>query len=120
MFSPAYEIAKADAAVRAAFGDPPRFSDFGESEQDGARPYAVHQVVYGNPENYLNQTPDADNIGVQVDVYGLDMKATKAAARVLRNAFESGAYVTGYGVQAREFDTKLYRVSFTVEFKTDH
>ena len=120
MFSPAYEIAKASAPVLAALGDPLRLYDFGDAEQDGAKPYAVHQVVYGNPENYLNQTPDADNIGVQFDVYGLDMKLAKAAARALRNAFEAVAHVTGYGTQSRERDTRLYRITFTVEFKTDH
>ena len=117
MFSPAYEIANADAAVRAALGDPPRFSDFGEAEQDGAKPYATQQVVYGNPENYLAGLPDADFIGVQIDVFGLDMKLTKVAARVLRDAFERSAYVVGYGPQGRERDTKLWRVSFTVEFR---
>lgn len=120
MFSPASEIAQADAAVRAALGDPPRFSDFGDAEQDGAKPYATQQVVYGNPENYLSGLPDTDAIGVQMDVFGKDMKLTKAAARALRNAFERTAYVVGYGPQGREPDTRLYRVTFTVEFKPDH
>lgn len=121
MFSPAYEIAKASAPVRAELGDPNlRFYDFGDADEDGAKPYAVHQVIYGNPENYLNQTPDADNVGVQVDVYSLDVKAVKRAALALRNAFEAVAHVTSYGGQLREPVTRLWRVTFTVEFKTDH
>ena len=55
---------------------------------------------------------------VQIDVYGKDMAATKSAAIALRNAFELAAYITGYNGQARELDTKLWRVGFTVEFKT--
>lgn len=119
MFSPAFEIAKASAAVRAALGDPdPRFSDFGDSDQGGQKPYAVHQVIAGNPENYLAGTPDADSLIEQIDVYGLDMAATKAAARALRDAFEPHGYVTSYGGQSRERDTKLWRISFTVEWKS--
>jgi hypothetical protein len=117
MFSPAYEIAKASGAVVAALGTPLRFYSFGDAEQDGTKPYAVHQVVSGNPENYLDRVPDADSLLVQVDVYGKDMGATKTAATALRDAFEPVAHVTGYGGQTREIETRLWRVTFTVEFK---
>lgn len=119
MFSPAYAIAKASTAVQAALGNPPRLYDFGDAAQDGSKPYAVQQVVAGSPENYLGETPDLDSVIVQIDVYGLDMAATKAAAVALRNAFEIDAYITGFSGQSRETETRLWRVSFTVEFKTD-
>ena len=119
MFSPAFEIAKADAAVVALLGNPLRFYDFGDAAQDGAKPYAVQQVVAGNPENYLAGRPDADNVVVQMDVYGLDMKAVKVVALALQHAFELHGYITGFNGTSREPDTKLWRVSFTVEFITD-
>lgn len=116
MFSPAFEIVKADAGVLAALGSPPRFYDFGDAAQNGTKPYAVQQVIAGNPENYLAGRPDDDTVIVQIDVYGKDMKATKDAARALRTALELSAHVTGFGGQSREIDTKLWRVTFTVQF----
>jgi hypothetical protein len=120
MFSPAFDIAAANAGVIAALGSPPRLSDFGNSPQDGTKPYAVQQIISGFPENYLGQIPDADSLQVQFDVYGLDMKQVKAAALALRDAFEPVAHVTSYGGQSREPDTKLWRVTFTAEFKAAH
>lgn len=119
MFSPAYEIAKANAGVVALLGNPLRFYDFGDAAQDGAKPYAVQQVIAGNPENYLAGRADADNVSVQIDVYGLDMKAVKVLALALQHAFELHGYITGFNGTSREPDTRLWRVSFTVEFITD-
>lgn len=118
MFSPAYEIAKASGPVVAALGDPLRLYDFGDAEQDGSKPYAVQQVVGGFSENYLGETPDADSILVQFDIYGLDMKLVKLAALALRDAFEPTAHVTSYGGQSRETVTRLWRITFTAEFKS--
>jgi hypothetical protein len=118
MFSPAYEFASASAAVRASLGDPVRLHDFGDAKQDGSKPYAVQQVITGTPENYLGETPDLDSLVVQFDVYGLEMSAVKAAASALRDALQNHGYVTSFNGQSREVDTRLWRVSFTVEFKT--
>lgn len=118
MFSPAFDIAQADPAVTAILGSGQsmRFYDFGDAAQDGARPYAVQQVVAGNPENYLAGRPDADRLIVQIDTYGLEMKAVKTLALTLQAAFELHGYITGFNGTSRELDTKLWRVGFTVEF----
>lgn len=120
MFSPAFEIAEADPAVVAIIGSGSnmRFYDFGDAAQDGAKPYAVQQVISGSPENYLAGRPDADTVVVQIDVYCLDMKPTKTLALALQHAFELHGYITGFNGTNREPDTRLWRVSFTVEFIT--
>ena len=118
MFSPAIDAARNNAGVLAVFGDPARISAFGNSPQAGARPYAVFQSQFGGPENFLNQAPDADTIGDQVDVYALTMEAAKAGAVALVQAFQPIGYITSVLATSREPDTKLWRVNFTVEFKT--
>lgn len=119
MFSPAFEIAKASAGVIAVLGNPPRFYGFGDAVQDGAKPYAVHQTISGSPENYLNQRPDQDTLIVQVDVYAKTPQLAKQVVTALVDAFEPVAYVTSWNGEFRDPDTKLWRISFTVEFMTD-
>ena len=117
MFSPLYDLVEGNAGVQAALGNPPRISAFGEAPQDGAKPYAVQQTIGGQPENYLGQVPDSDSIVVQVDVYAKEMTGAKAATVALRDALEPVAHITSWNGEFRDFDTKLWRISFTVEFK---
>lgn len=118
MFSPAYEIVKADGGVTALLGSPPRFYSFGDAPQDGSKPYAVQQVVSGFPENYLNQTPDTDSVVVQIDVYAQAPQDAKAICLALANALEPVSHITNWNGQFRDSETRLWRISFTVEFKT--
>lgn len=117
MFSPAYDLAAASLAVQAVLGNPPRFTSFGNAPQDGAKPYAVQQTITGSPENYLGQLPDLDSLSVQVDVYARVMADAKAITVALRDAFEPAGYVTSWNGEFFEADTKLWRISFTVDFK---
>lgn len=118
MFSPLFDAVENDAGVQAIFGNPPRVEAFGVAPQNGERPYAVHQVVGGSPENYLAGRPDIDSLVVQVDVYSLSAQLAKQGAAALVAALETVAYVTSWNGEFREIETKLYRISFTVEFKT--
>lgn len=118
MFSPLYTIVKNDAAVQAALGNPVRLYGFGDAAQDGSKPYAVQQTVGGQPENYLNQVPDADSIVVQVDVYAKDPVAAQAGVTALAGVLEPVAHITSWNGEFRDPETKLWRISFTVEFKT--
>lgn len=95
-----------------------RFHPFGEYTQDGKRPYAVWQTVYGQPENLLACTPSMDRWGVQVDVFALDPLAARAVFEALVAAVEPVAYIVGFNGEFREDVTRLYRISFTVEFMT--
>lgn len=120
MYPPAFEIASADAGVQAVLGTSPvRFWPFGQAPQNETRPYAVHQLVYGSPENTLSCPPDIDNYGLQVDAYAKTASAARSVAEALRNAFQLSANIVGYDGEDWESSTGLYRVGFTVEFWTN-
>ena len=89
---------------------------FGDAPQLGSRPYAVWQVVGGEPENYLNQTPDIDGITVQVDVYAKLASDAREAATALQAAIEPVAHVVRFNGEWRDPETRSYRVSFTVDW----
>ena len=93
-----------------------RFYSFGEAEQGVAKPYAVWQVVSGSPENYLAGRPDADSITLQVDVYAATGEAARMVRDAIRDAVELDAYVTSWGGEGRDPETKNYRASFDVDW----
>lgn len=120
MYPPIFQLAVGDAAVRAALGETPtRFFPFGLAHEGVGFPYAVWQVVGGSPENYLTNRPNIDNFLIQVDVYGPDVDAVRAAAKALRDALEDHAYVTSWRGESRDFETRLYRSSFDMSFFTN-
>ena len=79
------------------------------------RPYAVWQVIYGAPENYLGNLPDADHFGTQVDVYAKTVSSAREVAAALFAALEPVAHVVAYNGEFREEITRDYRYSFTVD-----
>lgn len=120
MYPPIYQLARNDAAVTALLGSPnPRFYPFGQASQNTTRPYAVWQVIYGNPDNSLSCAPKEDLYGVQVDAYAGDADSARAVAAALRNAVEADHNpVVSYNGEFWEQNTGLWRVSFTAEFWT--
>lgn len=120
-YAPIFALAAANSTVvgllKTGTG-PLRFYLFGEADQNTVRPYAVWQTVGGSPENYINQLPDADDWSTQVDVYAATASSARTIAFALMAAFEPSAYVTSYNGEYKEFDTKLFRFSFTCEFIT--
>lgn len=124
MYPPVFSIATASTAVTNTLGSSPtRLWPFGKAPQPGAPgygvPYAVHQLVYGSPDNSLSCVPSEDNFGIQLDVYATDAEGARGAAATLRDAFEeSFNHVIAWNGEDWEKDTGLYRLSFTVEFWT--
>lgn len=116
-----FPIAAGSPAVTALLGvSPTRFWPFSRAPDNPVRPYAVHQMVYGTPQNTLACPPDIDNDGVQIDAYGRNDDEAWDVADALRDAFEAA----GHNVVSKNGDdwepaTGLYRVSFTVEFWTN-
>jgi hypothetical protein len=92
---------------------------FGEAPQLTARPYAVWQVVGGEPENYLGNVPDIDGMSLQIDVYAAEAEVARTVARALRTVIELEAYVVGYNGEWRDTETRAYRCSFTVDWLVD-
>ena len=125
MYPPVYDTLKGNTAVVALLGGNP-FRVFvpGEAPQ-GTTPqqpqpsYLVWQVIGGLPDNYLGDVPDYDTFTIQMDVYADALSKARAVAKAVRDAIEPVAYITGWLGESRELDTRLYRVSFQVDWITN-
>lgn len=119
MYPPIFNLVKNYGPATAIFGNNPvRFYPFGEAPQSVQTPYAVWQGLYGTPENYINQRPDIDSFGTQIDVYADTASGARAAAKEVRDALEGQAYVVAWRGESIDSDTKRFRYSFDVEFLT--
>jgi len=117
MFPPVFEIVADSSAVTSLLGTAPvRFYPFGQAPQQPVLPYAVWQTVTGEPENYLNDTPDVDRFGIQIDVYASTGAVARQLAAALRDAVEPQAYVTSWRGEGRDAETLHYSYSFDVSF----
>ncbi|MHC9014463.1 tail completion protein gp17 [Stenotrophomonas bentonitica] len=117
MIAPIFQACIANAAVLALFGsNPTRVYPFGLVEKPPARPYVVWQTIGGESAQYLRDRPDVDGYSLQIDVYHNDPVSLQTAARAIRDAIEGQAYVTRWGDQVMDPETKLYRYSFDVDW----
>lgn len=117
MDTPFYALCKADPLVISALGGPePRIYPFGEAPQAGAKPYAVYSAIDGMPYNTMNCRPKTDWVTLQVDVYADSSAKASTAANAIRHAIELNSYIKRYNGSLRDPETKLYRVSFDVDF----
>ena len=115
-----FESVETDWACRELLGtNPTRFWPFASAPQSPAKPYATWQLIYGTPENYVNCSPDIDSLGVQIDCWGDTISSVREVAEAIRRAVEGSAHVVALNGETREPDTKLYRVSFSVDFWTE-
>lgn len=121
MYPPIFSIATGSGAVTALLGsNPTRFYPFSSAPQNETRPYAVHQLIYGNPDNSLSCIPSEDLYGIQVDAYAQTATAAREVAAALRDAFEASYnHVVAWNGEEKDIPTGLYRVSMTVEFWTE-
>lgn len=121
-YPPIFQLAAASPAVTALLGtNQTRLFLFGRATQGTTKPYAVWQTIYGNPENYINQRPDIDNWGTQVDVYASTAAQSRQVAKALMDAWEGAAHVVQYNgdFQVENTEPAVYRFSFTVEWYTN-
>ncbi|MDS9879443.1 DUF3168 domain-containing protein [Pseudomonas protegens] len=115
MTAPIFVVCAGSPEVTALLGtSPTRLYPHGEAPEGTTKPYAVWQVVSGSPINYVSGVPDTDRYGLQVDVYAETASSADAVVGVLRKAIAQQAYITGFGIDARDKDTRNYRKSFDV------
>ncbi len=115
MTAPIFKICAASPEVTALLGTgPTRLYPHGEAPEGTAKPYAVWQVVSGSPINYVNGAPDTDRYGLQVDVYADTATSADQVVTAIRKAIGARAYITGFGVDTRDPETKNYRKGFDV------
>lgn len=120
-YPPVFTLAAGSAAVTALLGtNPVRVWPFGMAPQNETRPYAVHQLIYGSPENSMSCAPDIDNTGIQLDAFAKTASEAREVANALRDAFEAAHnQVVAWNGETKDVPTGLFRVSMTVEFWTN-
>lgn len=118
MTPPIYQLCSQAAAVTALLGTGAdlRLYSFGEAPEGVTKPYAVWQLVNGEPENYLAGRPDADGVTLQIDVYGTTGTSVRQVRDAMRDAIELQAYITRWGGEGRDPTTKNYHISFDVDW----
>ena len=118
MTPPIFLLCSQAAAVTALLGSGAnlRLYSFGEAPEGVTKPYAVWQLVSGEPENYLAGRPDADGFTLQVDVYAASSTSARQVRDAIRDAIELDAYITRWGGETRDSATKNYRASFDVDW----
>lgn len=119
MIPPIFEVCRMSRDVQMLLGGQlPRLYPFGEAPQDVPKPYATYQLISGAPDNTLT-VPESDHFSLQVDVFGRSQTETLNVFGALRDAVQQKGYVTGYNINGREEDTKLWRLSFDVDWIVD-
>lgn len=118
MIAPLFPVCAASLAVTALLGAKPkvRIYPFGENPEKPVYPYVVWQNVGGASPMYLDTTPDVDSFSLQIDVYADTGAQAIAVAAAVRDAIERHAYITRWGGQSIDPDTKKYRYSFDVSW----
>lgn len=117
MMAPIFEVCSASAGVIGLLGNMPvRLYPFGQYDGEIQYPYAVWQNIGGDPPQYLDRVPDYDSYSLQVDIYAKTAGEVMAVAKALRDAIEPNAYITRWGGQTRDTETKTYRYSFDVDW----
>lgn len=116
MIAPIFAVCAASQAVRDLLGSPVRLYPFGLQDDNIVYPYALWQNISGVPENYLDRRPDVDSYTLQVDVYSDTVTSAQEVAKALRDVIEPNAYITRWGAQSRDPETKRFRYSFDVDW----
>lgn len=119
-YPPLFETCSAAAGLTALIGaSPVRCYLFDEAEAPPpTKPYIVWQVIGGAPENQLAGAPTEGVYSTQVDIYGDTAASARAVSAAFQTAIVGAAYVTGYGGEYREADTRLYRLTLLVDWVT--
>lgn len=116
MYPALFEIVVANTTVKEVFGESPTKVYPIEAPPGTQYPYATFRTLFGTPENNLGHVPDIDNWAVQVDVYDTSIEGLRYSAGVLRDALEQNAHITAWNGEERDFITKAFKYSFTIEF----
>lgn len=116
MYPAIFPIIAANKDVTDLIGtDPVRFFPFDEAPQNVKTPYVVHQLAGGVPYNTL-RIPSVDRFSLQIDVYAKDQAEALAIAEAVIYAIQDYSYITGYNLNEREEETKLWRYSFNADW----
>lgn len=120
MNPPLFTILNASAPVKALLGTSPlRVFPWGEAPPAVTKPYAVYAVFNGLPENTMDQTPLLDNLGTQINVYGVSVASCQSAAEAIRDALEPEAHMVNFSNPVPDTETKLFLARMDFDFFTE-
>lgn len=114
MLPPIYAALSAAPAVVALVGT--RIYPHAEAPQDVAAPYVTWFLAGGAPELTLSEPPPMDRMTVQIDCWHAESTGVLALAAAVRAAIESHAHITGYPINTRDAETKLYRMGLQLDW----
>ncbi|MCG3743085.1 DUF3168 domain-containing protein [Vibrio cincinnatiensis] len=118
--APIHLICSQDPLVTSLLGSSPvRLYMFGLAPQTPVKPYAVWQVITGQPENYMDDRPDIDDYTLQIDVYGDSVSSVREVVGAIRHAIEPYCMLTSYRGERRDSETMNYRSGFDVDWLVD-
>lgn len=108
MLPPIYPTLSASPSVSAIVGT--RIYPHADAPQDVAAPYVTWFLAGGSPEITLSEPPLVDRMTVQIDCWHPTSAGVVALSLAVRDAIESHAHITGYPINTRDAETKLYRM----------
>jgi len=117
MNAPIFEICATNAEVLKVLGPSMiRMYMFDARPEKLTYPYATVQNFAGSAEMYLGTLPDVDTWSIQVDIFAKSTTEAKAVAKAIRNAIGPHSYITRWGIQSIDDETKSFRYSFDVDW----
>ena len=114
MRPPVFITCTTDATVALLIGT--RLYPFGTAPEGAAYPYAVYQAIHGRPELLLSDSPEIDDIHIQIDCYADTGAECEQVAEALRGAIEPVAHVTGFREWPQDKETKRFRFTLEVDW----
>lgn len=112
-----FPLLNASAPVKLLMGaNPLRVWPWGQAPDNPKKPYAVYEVYNANPENYLDQVPDIDNKGTQINIYADSAASLEACYLAIRNTLEPHAHMTSFATPALDEETELFSCRMEFDF----
>lgn len=108
---PLYNLCSQNAPLAALLTDSEglKVSEFDANNADNS-PYVCWQIINANPEQYLDEASDMDDVYVQIDIYATTKANARQIAKLLRSTIENQCYIENYTGVERDPETTLYRI----------
>lgn len=117
---PIFTLCMNDQAVTDALLDDGilRLYLFGMAPDGVKKPYAVWQLVSGDPINYMHGRPDTERHVLQIDVYADTASESRSVLASIEHAIELDSHIVRYGGESRDPETRNYRSTMDAEWHT--
>lgn len=121
MIPPIFQLISSDVGAANALLDGSgviKFFAFGSVPQKASQPYAVWQVITGEPQNILSGDVPTNRVSIQIDVYASKANSVIAISEAIKCALKLSAYMTRFGDTQIDDATGLHKFSMDYDFFT--